>query len=70
MSGLIDDVSPRRVLASARRWVYNGTMTRARSGRIRRLAVILALIALGYVASSIAFRRELEPLSPFIFTLF
>jgi hypothetical protein len=46
-------------------------MIRARNGRIRRLAVIVALIALGYVASSFAFRRELgPPLSPFIYTLF
>jgi hypothetical protein len=45
-------------------------MTRPRSGRIRRLVVILALFALGYFASSMAFRSGADPLSPFIFTLF
>jgi len=38
--------------------------------RLRRLAVLLTLFALGYFASSFAFRSGAEPLSPFIFTLF
>jgi len=45
-------------------------MTRSRSGHIRRLAALLTLLALGYFASSFAFRSAAEPLSPFIFTLF